>query len=129
MRMMQYRNTKQRKAILDIFGTASKPLSAAEVFEKVQQIFPAIALTTIYRNLDLLTENKLLTKHRISDHEFSYEISSQKHRHYIICLSCRQAVSIDKCPFDGFADKVEETTGYEIVSHDIQLYGYCKGCK
>ncbi|HHX73449.1 MAG TPA: transcriptional repressor, partial [Firmicutes bacterium] len=121
--------TKQRQAILTVFKNASRPLSAREIYDMVKAQHPSVALTTIYRNLDRLTEQQVICKLRVHDNEYSYELNTREHRHYIVCLSCHRTVCIEKCPFEGFAAKVAADTGYEVVSHDIQLYGYCKKCR
>ncbi|NLM45926.1 MAG: transcriptional repressor [Firmicutes bacterium] len=123
------RKTKQRQAILNVIQNTAKPLSAREIYEMVKAQHPSVALTTIYRNLDLLTQQQVICKLRVRDNEYSYVMNTEEHWHYIVCLSCHQTVGVVKCPFDNFAAKVAADTGYEIVAHDIQLYGYCRNCR
>jgi Fur family ferric uptake transcriptional regulator len=127
--MTNFRNTKQRRAILSIFRKASRPLSASEVYRKAREIYPQIALTTVYRNLEQLTEQRVLRRHRLRGKEYSYTLNERKKRHYIVCLSCDRMVSIDKCPIEEHTAELAEITGYQIVMHDVQLYGYCQGCR
>ena len=123
------KKTKQRQAILTVIQNAAKPLSAREIYNMVKVQHPSIALTTIYRNLDLLTEQQVVSKLRVRDNEYSYILNAKEHRHYLVCLSCHKTVSVKKCLFDVFAAKVAADTGYEIVAHDFQLYGYCRNCR
>jgi len=52
-----FRLTLPRQIILNVLTTTPKHLSAEEIFLLVHKKYPGIGLATVYRTLDLLTDN------------------------------------------------------------------------
>ena len=68
-----YRNTRQRRIILEeLRGVKSHP-TAVEIFERVRRRLPKISLGTVYRNLDLLTRLGMIQKLEWSAGEARFE--------------------------------------------------------
>ena len=67
------KNTQRRAAILEQVAAADGPVSAEEIFERLQGRFPTLALSTVYRNLEKLAEDGLIEKEEFKnsyDHVF-----------------------------------------------------------
>ncbi|MBO5179214.1 MAG: transcriptional repressor [Clostridia bacterium] len=123
------KNTKQRTIIIQILQKAKKPLSANDIFNRATKIQPNIALTTIYRNLEMLYENDLIIRYRIEDKEYCYELKRKNHTHYLICKNCRKKVDLPECPLKELEKNISNSTGFKITSHNLELEGYCDKCK
>ncbi len=124
------KSTRHRVAILAILINKDQPVSAEKIFFEMQQMAIAINLSTVYRNLDALAEKGLVTKLSLAgDNRAVYEYKQTGHRHYLICLGCREILALEHCPIKGYADQIENETDYEIVGHQLDLYGYCKKCR
>lgn len=123
------KNTKQRAIILEILQKAKKPLSANDIFNKAVKIQSNIALTTIYRTLEMLYENDLIIRYRIDEKEYCYELKREKHTHYLICKNCRKKVDLPECPLKELEKNISAKTGFKITSHNLELEGYCDKCK
>ena len=52
------RNTKQKQLILQIINNSTNHLNAFEVYEEARKSMPNISLGTVYRNLNMLVEEK-----------------------------------------------------------------------
>lgn len=124
-----FRLTKKRKIILDVLEKATKPLTAFDILDIVQDSGTDIWISTIYRTLDKFEEEGLIEKADIPDSDSSYYLlKDKKHKHYGICLSCKKLVDIVGCPFHDQNLSMEDDS-FEVTSHNLTVYGYCSDCK
>ena len=125
------KNTKQRQKILEILSSAPMPFTAEEIYSKAREDFPSIALTTIYRNLDALAANQMVSKLMYSDATARYEYiaGEHKHSHFLICVDCKKAQPLEACPIQMLEDGIQEETGFQVTGHNLEIYGYCKECR
>lgn len=130
MELSGLKMTKQREKIIDILYQKAEPLTAEEIFINAKEDYPKIALTTVYRNLDALTENELVNKTMYGDGTARYELISNEHvhRHMLICMECNTAVPLEHCPIHEIESGLKEKTGFQVTGHNLEIYGYCKDC-
>ncbi|WKY44673.1 transcriptional repressor [Eubacteriaceae bacterium ES2] len=122
------KQTRHRLAILSLLKKAEHPLSADEIYLQLKN--ESINLSTVYRNLELLGDNDLILKLNLSgDSRTVYEYNSPVHRHYLVCLGCKKILPIEHCPLSGYEERLASETGYSIVGHKLDVYGYCPACQ
>lgn len=122
--------TKQRIAILDILEKSEQPISAEQIYIILLDENISVSLSTVYRTLDVMTEKNMVTKITISqDGKTLYEINCELHRHYLYCLRCNKILTIKHCPLENYEQSLIDKTGYDIVGHKLNVYGYCPECK
>lgn len=124
-----YKNTRSRRAILNILEHSDRPLTAEDIFIKAREYGSMVNLSTIYRNLELMEKNNLIEKTIINDGKARYELSGEKHRHHLVCINCNKMVTIENCPLEKLAKEVGHTTKFDITGHRLELYGVCPECK
>ncbi len=124
-----YKNTSQRKTILDVICKQTRPHKANEVFNMVSDIDPKINFSTVYRNLELFLDLNIINKISLDDSFNYYELSTGKHRHHIICKLCGKVKEIDLCPFKEMEIRELEELGFEAEDHKFEIYGICRKCK
>ncbi|MDD2494128.1 MAG: transcriptional repressor [Tissierellia bacterium] len=122
------KNTKQRHMILSIIKSEKKPVTAEEIYIKLNKNKGNINLSTVYRTLNILSEKNILLKILKEDGTASYQINDNLHNHYITCYKCHNSILIDKCPIKDFSEKISKDTGYVITGHSLQLTGLCPKC-
>lgn len=123
------KNTKQRYTILSIIESAKEPITAEEIFKKLVNEEYKINLSTVYRNLNLLTGKNVLLKILKGDGTAAYEINNSSHSHYITCCMCNSSILIDDtCPVKKLSETVSEKTGFKVTGHTLQLTGICSEC-
>ena len=127
--MAVYRQTRQKKLILEAIEKADKPVSADQILLHARKSLPAIALTTVYRNLEQLTGLQAVTRLIYPDGVTRYRLAGKVHGHQIVCLGCSKVADINHCPFASIEEQIAQETGYNIVDHKLQLYGYCPQCR
>ncbi len=124
----KYRLTKQRKAILDVLENAEIPIHAEDIYLKLKEKNMDISLSTIYRNLEMLTKEGLVIKsYMMNEDKARYALPDKKN--YLICEKCGKIVIIDNCPFDKFKEELKEVHGFDITGHCVEVYGICPECK
>lgn len=122
--------TKTRTIIGEIFLKEVIPISAEGIFNKILEKGETIDLSTIYRNIKIFEKKDIIRKSFILNGEYYYELFTKKHKHYIICENCNNVeVLKDICFISKYAKKIEDETDFQILDHDLTLYGRCVNCK
>lgn len=122
------KNTQRRAAILAEVSASQGPVSAEEIFQRLQERFPTLALSTVYRNLERFAADGLVEKETSPDGVFRYA-GKDDHGHYLVCTQCHSRVRLHECPLSAMEEKLEEETGFSIDRHQLTLYGKCPACK
>lgn len=113
--------TKQRIAVMEVLLSSSGPITAEDIHLRVNEM----SLSTVYRTVETLCNKHILAKHTIQDSDkFYYDIVTEKHHHYAICLGCKSMRYIDHCPVH-----TSDIDGFTVTGHKLELYGYCNKCK
>ncbi len=126
---MATRQTRQKKQILQVITQKDKALSADQILNLAKKDLPTLALTTVYRNLDQLVAQGTISRLIYPDGITRYQIISANHGHELICLGCGETIDVNQCPISSLTRQIEDDTGFDIVSHQMTLYGYCQSCK
>lgn len=121
------KNTKQREALIKILSEAEMPLGAEDILKQMKIMLTACNLSTVYRNMDQLLQRDLIVETRIGLKAY-YALNHHQHGHYMQCVSCKQMVRIDDCPFESFEKKLEQQMGCKLLGHRVELFGICKRC-
>lgn len=125
------KKTRQREAVFQILINAKEPLSAHEIYRRMdkEQISDHYAISTVYRALTVFEEKGLVVKSTLMGEDTAvYAWNHGAHRHYAICLKCHKLVPLQSCPFEHM-DMHTNDEDFQITGHKIELYGYCKKCK
>lgn len=126
MNNVNLKNTKNRTKILSTFESTSEPLCAEDIYNKLDR---KINIATIYRNLNTLSNKRILNKIIFDDGKMYYRLNDSKHTHNLVCNICHNITPIKNCPIDLISKNVKETTGYEITNHLLELRGICPKCQ
>lgn len=122
--------TKQRKSVYDVLYHANEPLSAVQIYNRLQPAErEAFAVSTVYRIMTVFEEQHFVTKTTwMGDGTIVYELNRGEHVHYAVCLECHKRIPLEHCPFAHIHFE-KETADFTITQHKLELYGYCKECK
>ncbi len=123
------RNSQNKNIVIKIIKKSNRPLTANEIFE-ISKKDININLSTVYRILNNLENNGNIIKTIRQNKTAYYELNTKVHKHQITCKYCNSEVQIDICPIiEDFTKNIENTTGYEITYHNLELRGICNKCK
>ena len=124
------KNTKQRKAILNVLSHSGTPLSAEDIYIRLKVENEDVSLSTVYRTLEQLCEHDVLQRVTLSgDNRMAYVIEEKEHHHYIVCTQCKRILPISHCPLQAFEKALAQETGFVLQGHRLDLYGLCPQCQ
>lgn len=120
--------SKQREKILEVLTHNPIHPTADELSSLLKKENSEIGITTLYRNLNQLTEAGIIKK--IDGLEVSAHFDHNTFEHYhFICEDCRKVYDIPADVAPGLVNNVQLATGFEVKSHDIVFHGICSDCK
>jgi len=124
-----FKITKIRKAIIDLFSMSNKPLSSLDVQKSLFKKKISANKTTVYRELEFLREQKIIEEFNFADRIKRYEIIS-KHHHHIICTKCDKVECVELSKDLGKQEKIiEKDKKFKIINHSLEFYGICQKCQ
>lgn len=124
------RATRQRAAVAALLEDVEGFRSAQELHEELRRRGHNIGLTTVYRTLQALAAADLVDSVRTDTGEAVYRrCSAPHHHHHLVCRSCGSAVEVSGREVEAWAVEVAAAHGFTDVSHTIELFGVCAGCR
>jgi Fur family ferric uptake transcriptional regulator len=110
-------------------SNAVSPLSSLEIYQNLLKKSKKIGLTSIYRSLGLFESLGIVFK-ITNGSSVKYKLCElENHHHHIICKACGNVVELNFCGISDWSRKVAESTGYQVVDHQLNFFGFCKACK
>lgn len=119
------RNSRQRDAVLEVLRTSCDHPTADIIFERVRQSIPNISLGTVYRNLNQLKDEGIITVVESSDTKVHYEGNLAEHIHFL-CKKCNTITDVF-CKSEIPTELVK--MGFEVQSQKTVYYGICNNCR
>ncbi len=125
------RMTRTRKAVLSLLERTHEPLSASEIFAKLQQDQVVIDLVTVYRTVNVLKDLGLVAQLDLHhEGQSRYELKEgRKHHHHIRCQVCGKIVDLLLCPLKKITKLIEERTKFVVGDHTLEFTGFCPQCQ
>ena len=122
------RATLQKRAIEDLFDRADHPMTIKEIHIKALKEVRDIGIATIYRAIAKLLVEKQIVKVILPNSPVCFERlnKSDTHHHHFKCNRCEKVFDLVGCI--GSYDKLVPS-GFLLVDHEVNLYGYCKDCR
>ncbi len=118
-----------RLLIYQELSNASSPLSPLEIYQNLLKKKKKVGLTSIYRSLELFESLGFVFK-IINGSNVKYKLCElENHHHHIVCKACGNVVELNFCNISDWSKKVSESTGFQVVDHQLNFYGFCKACK
>lgn len=125
---MSIRLTSARQAILDQLEHEKTHLTAIQIHDKLQVRLPSLNLSTVYRSLDYLVENRLVSVSDMGLGSPVYELVSDENHHHLVCLSCQSILHLEPELVSPFFEKVQQLKGFNVRTNHLVLFGYCQAC-
>jgi len=121
------RDTKQREAILEVLRNTRSHPTAGQIYDEVRKEIPNISKGTVYRNLQVLQEERAITELKLNGTVSRYEVKQESHYHFR-CDKCGRVFDLDE-PVDKELNKrVSSRTGFKVSYHQTEFRGLCKNC-
>jgi Fur family ferric uptake transcriptional regulator len=121
-----YRLTPQRTMVWDVLRSQDSHLSAEQICAQVQQTFPNVNLSTVYRTLELLVGLGLVRETYLGPGTRLFEVEEEVPHHHLVCESCGAVVHIHDEDLAGLGAALEDARGFLL--REATLFGRCPTC-
>ncbi len=120
------RLTQQRKTILDIVKSTCYHPTAEQIFKLIKKQLPKISVGTVYRNLDVLADQKLVKRIDIPGEPARFD-AEMKNKAYFVCKN-KGAIYDLKIDSEKLKSLVNCDCIDQIDDFHILLFGSSKDC-
>lgn len=117
--------TEKRQLVLNKIKNSKKAINALTIYENIGK--EKIDLSTVYRAIDFLVENNLLLSFHFNNNTYYIFNDKNKHYHYFICIKCLNMTKIN-CNMKSIIDSLENNYNYDVINHEMNIYGHCNKC-
>lgn len=124
---MERRNTIQKELTLNAVKTLKGHVSADDVYEYLSEKHPTISRGTVYRNLNILSEEGKIKKVTTSDGADIFDFSLHDHYH-VRCVSCGEVSDVDMDVLTNLVSDIKDKHGFVFYGYDIFFKGICPKC-
>lgn len=124
-------HSRQRDLIFEYLRNTKSHPTADEVYAEVRKNEPYISLGTVYRNLNLLADNRMILRIHTTDGIDHFDADIKEHYHFY-CTDCKRVSDLDlKLPVSmkkliGEANKVTQGSVDGCI---VYYYGKCESCR
>jgi Fur family transcriptional regulator, ferric uptake regulator len=122
-----YRLTPQRTMVWDVLRAQSDHLSAEQICTRVQQTFPNVNLSTVYRTLELLVSLGLVKETHLGPGTRLFEVEEEVPHHHLVCEVCGTVAHIHDEDLAGLGEALRGAKGFTV--REATLFGYCGDCR
>jgi len=122
------RETKQRETILKVLRNTKSHPTADQIYDEVRKDIPNISKGTIYRNLQVLQQDGVISVLNINGTQSRYEAKQENHYHFR-CERCGRVFDLDEPVIYELDDRVAKKTGFKVSHHQMEFRGLCKECQ
>jgi Fur family transcriptional regulator, ferric uptake regulator len=123
------RGTRQAEALNKVLRDLSGFRSAQDIHAELRDRGERVGLTTVYRHLQVLSEDGAVDTLRDEAGETLYRrCATVAHHHHVTCRSCGRSVEVEGRAIERWAERVATEAGYTDVDHTVEIFGLCPEC-
>ena len=124
-----HRLTPQRMLILSSLRHAAGHITASDILESVQQSYPYVDISTVYRTLTVLKDLRLVTETQMGGENATFEWLGPEPHHHLICRGCDRVTLMEHPHFTELAAVITRETGFRPDIDHFAIFGLCTDCR
>lgn len=121
-----YRLTPQRVLVWDVLRENGGHMSAEEVCTRVQERFPQVNMSTVYRTLELLVGLELVRETHLGPARRFFEVEEEVPHHHLVCETCGSVVHIHDEDLGGLKEILQAEQ--DFTARELTVFGRCGAC-
>ena len=121
-------STKQKDLILNVIKTMKKEFTIKDIYNELE----GVGLTTVYRLVDKLVEEKVINKHIGEDNTTYYEYLGKcehENHFYLKCEQCKKLEHVDCDCINELYEHINHDHSFKLNKENIIINGICKKCQ
>jgi Fur family ferric uptake transcriptional regulator len=119
--------TQQRQVILEELNKLTCHPTAEELHRIVRERLPKISIATVYRNLELLSEEGMIWKMNVGGAQRRFDATTANHYH-IRCAVCGRVDDLHMEVVPSMEEAARKASGYAVLCHTVEFAGICPTC-
>ncbi len=129
LRQREYRITPQREMIIEaVTASGGEHVTAEEIFEQVRDKSSAINIATVYRTLEILVEEGLISRADLGGGQMVYATSHHGAHIHLVCRYCWQVIDADYDLIAPFGEALHAHYGFSADLQHLAVFGVCATC-
>jgi Fur family transcriptional regulator, ferric uptake regulator len=131
LREAGYRSGGARRTVVEQLASQDCCLSAQEVHDRIRAAGASVGIASVYRVLDLLAGQGLLTRVDLGDGIGRYETARPggHHHHHLVCADCGKVEPFEDAALERELARVAGRLDYAMGAHEVVLRGSCADCR
>jgi len=121
-----YRLTPQRTLVWDVLRRDRSHMSAEEVCAHVQEQFPHVNISTVYRTLELLVRLGLVRETHLGPTRRFFEVEEEVPHHHFVCEQCGRVTHVHDEDLGTLPAVLREDHGF--CPRRLTVFGVCGEC-
>jgi Fur family ferric uptake transcriptional regulator len=125
-----FRSGDARRVVVEHLGEQDCCLSAQELHSQLRSTGNRIGIASVYRVLDLLAAQSLVTRIDLGDGIARFEPTRPDghHHHHVVCADCGKIGAFSDPELERALGDVATRLGY-AEAHEVVLRGVCEDCR
>ena len=124
-----YRRTAPRRALAELVASSGGHFTADELLAASRRRRLGVTRATVFRSLDVLSDLGLVERLDLPTGTHAFVACEPEHHHHVVCSSCGRSTPVDDAGIERLAEAIGRTTGYQVETHRLELFGRCPGCQ
>lgn len=125
--MKECRNTIQKQLVLDAVRRLKSHPTANEVYLEVLKTAPNVSRSTVYRNLNNLSETGEISHILLPDSADCYDHRTDSHYH-AHCRNCGKVVDVELPEINNILNNIPPDDSFSYERHSLVFMGLCRNC-
>lgn len=117
------KQTKQKEIILNAVNELQNHPTADEIYLYLKKDHPRLSLATVYRNLNIYTQEGKIRKVSIPGDSDRFDYALDHHEHFF-CESCKKIYDVD-LNINGIVHNINP---FKVSSYKLMIFGSCDTC-
>lgn len=122
------RRTMSRQAVVRVIVDSHGHTTADDIATKVQEDFPSMDVSTVYRTLETLRELDIVDRIYFADGSTVYHLKDHQH-HHLCCERCGAVQELPISLLSGVERSLMDDFGFEMHQRPLGIFGVCAACR
>lgn len=124
---MVRRNTIQKELVLKAVRELRRHVTADEVYQHISVEHPSVGKGTVYRNLNILSEEGEIKKIEIPNASDRFDFTLHEHYH-VRCINCGAVEDVEMSEVPDLKNQIRNSHNMKLLDYDILFRGICGAC-
>jgi Fur family transcriptional regulator, ferric uptake regulator len=124
-----YRLTVQRTLILDAIEAIAGHIGVEDVYSRIHGVYPQVNLSTVYRTMELLEHEGLLTHTHFHDGAALWHRAEEGHHQHLVCERCGARMDLDLAVVAPLERTLRTRYGFAPNLTHFAILGVCQECQ